>query len=85
MRRKKSVLSLYSPSVFKSINLKVNYQFFNLSKYLTLAIDLLPASLHINSSIIEEWLVNDFPDTSVCSHKFNYCTECVKKPFIPVW
>jgi hypothetical protein len=78
MRRKKSVLFLYSPSVFKSTNLKVNYQFFNLSKHLTLAIDLLPTSLHVSSSTVEEWLANDFPDTSVCSHKFDYCTECFK-------
>jgi hypothetical protein len=78
MRRKKSVLSLCLPSVFRSTNLKVNYQFFNLSKHLTLAIDLLPSSLHISSSAVEEWLANDFPDTSVCLYKSDYCTECFK-------
>jgi hypothetical protein len=72
MRRKKSVLSLCSPSVFKSTNLKVNYHFFNLSKHLTLAIDLLPTLLHISFSIVEEWFVNNFPDTSVCLQKSDY-------------
>jgi hypothetical protein len=78
MRRKKSVLSLCSPSIFKSTNLKVNYQFFNLSKHLTLAIDLVPTSLHSSSSIVEKWLTNDFLDTSVYPQKSDYYIECFK-------